>query len=216
MKMISTALVPLALLAIPALAQQADRPALSGKVTIQVTPAKSAAEQAQPQTSETLTIDVVPRNPANAQSQTGETLTIRILPRKQANGQAQAEATETTTVEVVEQRQAEGAPQPQTSQPLTVQFVNPAPPADDSEEAELRDLERCDAKWNAKLQAYKEELAQTKDYRTYFAKWEDSPAQRPPKLPLPPLTRASYRACMSECLHEAGAVCPGGWPEEKK
>jgi hypothetical protein len=116
----------------------------------------------------------------------------------------------------VRQKQAEGAAQPQTSQPLTVQFVHPSAAADDSDEAELRDLEACGARWNAKLKDYKEKLAQAAGYRTYFDKWEDFPAQRPPRLPLPILTRASYRACMAECLHEGGAVCPGGWPEEKK
>ena len=59
------------------------------------------------------------------------------------------------------------------------------------------------------------EEKRTKDYRDYYDKWKDFPAQRPPKLPLPMLTRISYRACMAECLHGAPWTCPGGWPETK-
>jgi hypothetical protein len=73
----------------------------------------------------------------------------------------------------------------------------------------------CGAKWNAKLKAYNDEVERTKDYRDYYDKWKDFPAQRPPKLPLPMLTRISYRACMAECLHGAPWTCPGGWPETK-
>ena len=98
---------------------------------------------------------------------------------------------------------------------MTLHVVRPATSDDDSEDAEQRDLEICGAKWNAKLKAYREELAQTKGYRTYWETWKDSPAQRPPKLPLPVLTRASYRQCMAQCLEGAGAICPGGWPDEK-
>ena len=87
--------------------------------------------------------------------------------------------------------------------------------ADDSEEAEQRSLETCGARWDSKLKAYREELAQAKGYRTYFETWKDSPAQRPPLLPLPVLTRTSYRQCMAQCLEAAGAICPGGWPDEK-
>ena len=122
----------------------------------------------------------------------------------------------TLTVQAAPPQSAENPAKPQTTETLTLHVVHPPAAADDSEEAEVHDLEACGAKWNAKLKAYKDELAQTKDYRTYFDTWEGFPAQRPPKLPLPVLTRASYRACMAECLHEGGATCPGGWPEEKK
>ena len=123
----------------------------------------------------------------------------------------------TVTLQVVAPTPAEALAKmpanPQTSETLTVHVVHPSASAAD-EDAEQRDLETCGAKWNAKLKAYKDGLARTKNYRTYFDTWEDFPAQRPPKLPLPVLTRASYRACMAECLHEGGAVCPGGWPGE--
>ena len=122
----------------------------------------------------------------------------------------------TVTVQAVAPKPAEGPGKPPTSETLTIHFVHPSAAADEGEDPEQHDLEACGAKWNAKLKAYREQLAQTKDYRTYFDKWRDFPAQRPPQLPLPVLTRASYRACMAECLHEGGAVCPGGWPEETK
>ncbi len=122
----------------------------------------------------------------------------------------------TLTVQPVSPQPAEGSAKPPATETLTLHVVHPAADAEDSGEAELRDLEACGARWNAKLKDYKAKLAQSEGYRTYFDKWEDFPAQRPPKLPLPILTRASYRACMAECLGEPGAICPGGWPEEKK
>jgi hypothetical protein len=70
-----------------------------------------------------------------------------------------------------------------------------------------RALESCGKKWNDKLQAYKKSYAETKTYRNYYDKWEDSPAERPPKLPLPQLTRASYREFMAECLRDPAATC---------
>jgi hypothetical protein len=110
---------------------------------------------------------------------------------------------------------ADESHQATTSGTLTLQIVRPAVSDDDSEEAQQRNLETCGSKWNAKLKAYQKELAQTKLYRTYWETWKNSPAQRPPELPLPVLTRASYRQCMAQCLEGAGPICPGGWPDEK-
>jgi hypothetical protein len=102
---------------------------------------------------------------------------------------------------------------PQAGETLTAHVERPA--TSDDKDSEQRDLETCGTKWNAKLKAYRKELAQTKGYGTYWETWKDSPAQRPPKLPLLVLTRASYRQCMAQCLEGAGAICPGGWPDEK-
>jgi hypothetical protein len=97
--------------------------------------------------------------------------------------------------------------QPTTSQAPTVR-VTPA-------SGSIDDLKSCGAKWNKKLKLYEDALEQTKDYRNYFEKWKNSTAQRPPMLPIPELTRASYRLCMAQCLGDTTATCPGGWPEEK-
>jgi hypothetical protein len=126
----------------------------------------------------------------------------------------QATAGGTLTLQIAPPKPAEAAAAPQAGETLTVHVVRPAAP-DDSEDAEQRDLETCGANWNAKLKAYREELAQTKSYRTYWETWKDSPAQRPPKLPLLVLTRASYRQYIAQCLEGAGAISPGGWPDEK-
>ena len=93
--------------------------------------------------------------------------------------------------------------------------VEPASASSAEDKAAVqRDLESCGAKWNKKLKAYEITLEQTKDYRNYFEKWKDFSAQRPPKLPIPELTRASYRQCMAQCLGDETAACPGGWPDE--
>jgi hypothetical protein len=117
----------------------------------------------------------------------------------------------TVTLQIAPPKPAEAAAAPQAAE---AHVLRPAASDDDSEQAEQRDLETCGAKWDAKLKAYQKELAQTKRYRTYWETWKDSPAQRPPKLALPVLTRPSYRQCMAQCLEGAGA-CPGGWPDEK-
>jgi hypothetical protein len=121
----------------------------------------------------------------------------------------------TSTLQAIAPKPPEATAKPRTSETLTVHVVPPPQFADDSEEAEQRSLETCGARWDSKLKAYREELAQAKGYRTYFETWKDSPAQRPPLLPLPVLTRTSYRQCMAQCLEAAGAICPGGWPDEK-
>ncbi len=80
--------------------------------------------------------------------------------------------------------------------------------------AEQRTLESCGKKWNDKLKHYEKEREQTVDYRDYYERWKNFPAQRPPKLSISKLTRASYRLCMAECLGDPTAICPGGWPDE--
>jgi hypothetical protein len=124
-----------------------------------------------------------------------------------------ATASATLTVQIGPPKPAEAAAAPQAGETLTVHVVHPA--ASDSEDAEERDLETCGEKWNAKLKAHRDELARTKGYQTYWETWKDSPAQRPPKLPLPVLTRASYRQYMAQCLERAAAIRPGGWPDEE-
>lgn len=81
--------------------------------------------------------------------------------------------------------------------------------------AEQRNLEFCDAKWKEKLNKNHCELEQAKVYRSYYDKWKDSPAQRPPRLPISELTRASYRQYMYACLQDITEKCPAGAPEQK-
>jgi len=141
-----------------------------------------------------------------------------LVPSAFADETSPATLSGTVTLQVVSSKPAEAPANPQPAETLTVHVVRPSAAADDSEEAKQRDLETCGARWNDKLKAYRKELERTADYQTYFDTWKDSAAQRPPKLPIPVLTRASYRQCMAECLEgaAAGGICPGGWPEEKK
>jgi hypothetical protein len=109
--------------------------------------------------------------------------------------------------------------QPPTAHALAVR-VAPASASSDEKKAATEaatesDLESCGAKWNKKLADYKKALEQNKNYRDYFEKWKNASAQRPPMLPIPELTRASYRLCMAQCLGDTTAICPGGWPEDK-
>lgn len=119
---------------------------------------------------------------------------------------------------------ASGQPNDQSTQsqaqPPTAQApaarVAPTSASNDEDKASTQsDLQSCGAKWNEKLKQYEKALARTKDYRNYFEKWKNSSAQRPPMLPIPELTRASYRLCMAQCLGDKTAACPGGWPENK-
>jgi hypothetical protein len=107
--------------------------------------------------------------------------------------------------------------QPQAQPPMTQAPAAPVAPASASNDqaATQGDLESCGAKWNKKLKLYEEALDQTKDYRNYFETWKNSTAQRPPMLPIPELTRASYRQCMAQCLGDKTATCPGGWPDNQ-
>ena len=75
-------------------------------------------------------------------------------------------------------------------------------------------LRQCGDKWNRKLAAYEKGLPKLKKYLAYYNKWDGYPAQRPPRSPVPLLTRESYRACLYECLGDTTVVCPGGWPAE--
>lgn len=86
---------------------------------------------------------------------------------------------------------------------------------DEPENADQRNLEFCDIKWKEKLMKNHCELEEAKVYRIYYEKWKDSPAQRPPKLPIPQLTRANYRQYMANCLQDIMERCPAGAPEQK-
>jgi hypothetical protein len=86
---------------------------------------------------------------------------------------------------------------------------------DEAENAEQRNLEFCDAKWKEKLKKNHRKLEQVRAYLSYYDKWEDLPAQRPPKVPIPELTRASYRQYMYACLQDITEKCPAGALEQK-
>ena len=106
--------------------------------------------------------------------------------------------------------------QPKPGDALTIHAVpSPKPPAEsnDDDDPALK-LKRCGEKWNRKLAAYEKGLPKLKKYLAYYNKWDGYPAQRPPKSPVPLLTRESYRACLYECLGDTTVVCPGGWPAE--
>src|SRR5262249_54271424 len=89
----------------------------------------------------------------------------------------------------------------------------PACKTDKSKNAE-HNLKTCDTMWNEKLKAHNGEVEQTTAYRSYYDKWKDLPAQRPPKLSIPDLTRASYRQYMYNCLREITEVCPANAPDQ--
>ena len=105
--------------------------------------------------------------------------------------------------------------QPTTAQAAAARVAPASASINEDKAATLGDLKSCGANWNKKLKLYEEALDQTRDYRNYFEKWKNSSAQRPPMLPIPELTRASYRECMAQCLGDKTATCPGGWPEDK-
>jgi hypothetical protein len=112
---------------------------------------------------------------------------------------------------------AKGEAQPKAGDTLTIHFV--APPkksADGDDDDPAKKLEQCGEKWNKKLADYEKRLTKLKTYVAYYDKWAKYPAQRPPKLGEPLLTRESYRACMYECLGDSTFACPGGWPSETK
>jgi len=107
---------------------------------------------------------------------------------------------------------AKGLAQPKPVETLTIQVFHPGKPADGDEGDAQQKLKQCAEKWNRKLKAYEAGLPKLQKYLGYYAKWEDYPAQRPPKSPDPQLTRTDYRACIYECLGDRTATCPGGWP----
>ena len=156
MKIISATLVFLALMACPASAGDAYQSTMSGNVTIQV------------------------------------------VPREPANGETQPLAPQTLTVRFV--------PPPKSSQKAT---------EEDQDDPQVK-LRLCGEKWNVKLADYEARLPKLEKYDAYYRKWQNYPAQHAPKSPDPILTRASYRACMYQCLGDAAAECPGGWPATKK
>lgn len=107
---------------------------------------------------------------------------------------------------------AKGQAQPKADNTLTIHFVPPPKKPDVSDDDPAQKLEQCGIKWNRKLADYEKRLPKLKKYVAYYDKWAGQPAQRPPQLGEPQLTRATYRACMYECLGDSTAVCPGGWP----
>lgn len=122
------------------------------------------------------------------------------------------------TIEVVPKDTTKGETRPKPAETLTIRFVPPPKPVDVDEDDIQQKLKLCGDKWNKKLDDYEAHLPKLQKYLAYYKKWEDHPAQRPPKSPEPLLTRASYRACMYACLGGRRVACPGGWPanEEKK
>jgi hypothetical protein len=109
---------------------------------------------------------------------------------------------------------ANGQAQPKPGDTLTIRFVPPPKTTDEIDDDPAQKLEQCGKKWNKKLAAYEKRLPKLKKYLAYYDKWASNPAQRPPKLGEPLLTRESYRACMYECLGDGSVACPGGWPAE--
>jgi hypothetical protein len=120
----------------------------------------------------------------------------------------------TVKIEVMPQDQAKATSAAKPGETLTIRFVEPAkPPAVDDDDIGQR-LTQCGEKWNRKLDAHQAHLSKLRRYLAYYDKWEGYPAQRPPKSPEPVLTRASYRACIYECLGDRRVTCPGGWPKD--
>jgi hypothetical protein len=117
------------------------------------------------------------------------------------------------TIKVVPVDAATGASQPQSGENLTVRFVPPPKPEHENEDGVWRKLRSCGKDWDDKLHAHNQALARLEKYIAYYEKWRNSPAQRPPKPPEPDLTRASYRACMYQCLGDRRSECTGGWPK---
>jgi hypothetical protein len=118
------------------------------------------------------------------------------------------------TIEVVP-KDADKAPA--TAKPgenLTIRFVPPPKPDEPEANDVAKKLEACGDKWNKKLKAYDAGARQRDKYLAYYKRWEDYPAQRPPKLAEPPLSRTTYRTCMYACLHDASEGCPGGWASD--
>jgi hypothetical protein len=112
-------------------------------------------------------------------------------------------------------------PSSRCKSPAPVQALTPQPapaPAcktdDEARNTEQRNLETCDADWQKELKDHNDKLERATAYRNYYDKWRDSPAQRPPKLPIPELTRASYRQYMASCLRDRTAMWPGSFDDK--
>jgi hypothetical protein len=108
----------------------------------------------------------------------------------------------------------QGQAQPKPGDTLTIHFVPPPKKTDEGDDDSADKLRKCGEKWNKKLAAYEKLLPKLKKYVAYYDRWASNPAQRPPKLGEPLLTRESYRACIYECLGDTSVACPGGWPGE--
>lgn len=131
-----------------------------------------------------------------------------------AETQYQSSMSGNVKIEVVAQ-DAKGQAQPKPGETLTIHFVPPPKKPDEADDDPAQKLEQCGKKWNRKLAYYNEHLLpKLKKDLAYYNKWAGNAAQRPPKPAEPLLTRASYRACIYQCLGDSAAVCPGGWPAE--
>jgi hypothetical protein len=128
------------------------------------------------------------------------------------SAEPQSRSTPSGTVKIeMTAQDADGQTRPKPDDALTIHIVQPPHPADVDEDQIQQKLAKCGAKWNKKLDDYQARLPKLKKYRAYYDKWENYAAQRPPRSPEPLLTRASYRACMYECLGDVRVACPGGW-----
>ncbi len=145
-------------------------------------------------------------------------VTVALLgcPAVAADERYQSTMTGDVTIKVVPVDPATGAAQPQSGEDLTIRFAPPPKRAAGTQNALWEKLRSCGKKWNDKLRAYEEESQTREAYLAYYDKWKDHPAQRPPKSSEPILTRASYRACIYQCLDPRQPPCPGGWPPPKK
>jgi hypothetical protein len=94
---------------------------------------------------------------------------------------------------------------------LTIRFVPPPKPSEADEDDVAQKLTSCGEKWNKKLKAYDSGARKRDKYLAYYQRWERYPAQRPPRLGEPTLTRTTYRTCMYACLQNQLDGCPGGW-----
>jgi hypothetical protein len=145
------------------------------------------------------------------------TLVSLVLTAAPAAAQAEYPATMSGSakIEMVppDAKGVQGQAQPKLGDRLTIQLAAP-PKQETDEEAPAVKLRQCGDKWNRKLAAYEKDLPKLKKYLAYFNKWQSYPAQRPPKSATPLLTRATYRACIYECLGDTTVSCPGGWPAE--
>ncbi len=118
------------------------------------------------------------------------------------------------TIEVVPKDADKAPTAAKPGENLTIRFVPPPKPDEPDANDVAKKLKACGDKWNKKLKAY-DAGARTRDkYLAYYRRWEDYPAQRPPKSGEPPLSRATYRTCMYECLQDTSEGCPGGWASD--
>lgn len=142
-------------------------------------------------------------------------LALTALPAA-AETQYQSTMSGNVKVEVLPQ-DAKGPPP--KAETLTIHFVPPPKKPDEVEDENADKLRKCGEKWNKKLADYEKRLPKLKKYVAYYDKWAGSAAQQPPRLGEPLLTRASYRACIYECLGDSTSACPGGSlaePADKK